>query len=127
MPGQSHAYELLKKFLQISTASLPVETRLEQILHSISEAFQPDRCFLVKAEQIGSGGLFSAVTSGRKALWVVDAASLDKEHVLPEEEHFLVICAAAGVQAAVWPEARPNKVVLDSDGVWGRDLTASCP
>jgi two-component system, NtrC family, sensor histidine kinase HydH len=93
MFGQPHAYELLTKFLQISTASLPVETRLEQILRSISEAFQTDQCLLVKPEQIGSGGFFSRVALEKKALWMGGETSIDREPILPEEERF--VCLAS--------------------------------
>ena len=89
MPGQSHAYDLQRRFLQISTASLPTDTRLDQILHSISEAFQSDRCLLLRPDQIDPDGLFSGVVSEKKALWMEDGTSFRKEKVHPEEESFL--------------------------------------
>jgi two-component system, NtrC family, sensor histidine kinase HydH len=89
MPGQSHAYEVLKRFLQISTASLPADLRLEQILQSISEAFQSTQCLLLKPDQIDRNGLFSPVVLEKKALWVEDGASFGKERILPDERRFL--------------------------------------
>ena len=92
MSGQSHAYKLLKEFLQLSTSSLPIETRLEEILHSISEAFRPDRCLVVRPDQIGPGGFFSRVASEKKDVWMEEETSIRKGKVLPEEERFL--CSA---------------------------------
>ncbi|OGP88892.1 MAG: hypothetical protein A2156_02525 [Deltaproteobacteria bacterium RBG_16_48_10] len=89
MSGQDYAYDLLKKFLQISTVSLPMETKLEQILHSISEAFQPDQCLLLRPDQVNPNGLFLRVVSEKKALCIEDGASFDKEKIFPDEERFL--------------------------------------
>jgi two-component system sensor histidine kinase HydH len=88
MPGQS-AYDLLKRFLQISTVSLPIETKLDRILHSIAESFQSDRCLLLKPDQVRPDGLFSRVVSEKKALWVEDGASFSRANVRPDEEPFL--------------------------------------
>jgi two-component system, NtrC family, sensor histidine kinase HydH len=92
MSGQPHAYNLLKKFLHLSTSSLPIETKLEEILHSISEAFRSDQCFVVRADQIGPGGFFSRVASEKKDVWTEEETSIRKNQVLPEEERFL--CSA---------------------------------
>jgi two-component system, NtrC family, sensor histidine kinase HydH len=92
MSGQPRAYKLLKKFLHLSTSSLPIETRLEEILHSISEVFRPDQCLVVRADQIGPGGFFSRVASEKKDLWMEEETSIRKGQVLPEEERFL--CSA---------------------------------
>jgi two-component system, NtrC family, sensor histidine kinase HydH len=92
MYGQSHAYKLLKEFLHLSTSSLPIETRLEESLHLISEAFRPDQCLVVRADQIGPGGFFSRVASEKKDVWMEEEASIRKGQVLPEEERFL--CSA---------------------------------
>jgi len=89
MSGQSHAYKLLKEFLHLSTSSLPIESRLEEILHSISEAFRPDQCFVVRADQIGPGGFFSRVASEKKDVWMEEGTSIRNGQVLPEEERFL--------------------------------------
>ena len=89
MPGQFHAYDLQRRFLEILTASLPTDTRLDQILHSISETFQSDRSLLLRPDQIDPGGLFSGVVSEKKALWVEDGASFPKENLKPEEASFL--------------------------------------
>jgi signal transduction histidine kinase len=89
MPEQP-ADDLLKRFLQISTSSLPSEAKLDQILHSIAEKFQSDRCLLLKPDQILADGLFSRLVSERKALWVEDGVSFSRTNVRPEEEPFLL-------------------------------------
>ncbi len=92
MSGQPHAYKLLKKFLQISTSSLPIETRLEEILHSISEAFRPDQCLVVRADQIGPVDFSPVWSPKRKTCGWKRRRSIRKGQVLPEEERFL--CSA---------------------------------
>ncbi len=83
------AYDFLKRFLQISTVSLPTETRLDQILHAIAESFQSDRCLFLKPDHVRPDGLFSRVVSEKEALWVEDEASFSGASVHPEEEPFL--------------------------------------
>ncbi len=65
---------------------------LEQILHSISEAFHPDQCLLINPDQIGPNGFFSRMVSEKKDLWVGGEASIDRERILPGEERF--VCPA---------------------------------
>ncbi|HSB05267.1 MAG TPA: ATP-binding protein [Thermodesulfobacteriota bacterium] len=89
MPGQSHAYELLKRFLRISTASLPTAVRLEQTLQAISETFQSAQCLLLRPDQIDRNGLFSPVVLEKRALWIEDGVSFGKERILLDEERFL--------------------------------------
>jgi len=89
MPGQFNAYELLKKAFQISTSTLPTEKRLEEALRSISEAFQADRCFVLRADEIAPGGIFSRLAAQKKDLWMGETASIREEGVLAEEKRFL--------------------------------------
>jgi hypothetical protein len=89
MPGQSNAYELLKKAFQISTSSLPIEKRLEETLRSISEAFQADRCFVVRPEQIAPDGFWARLAAEKKDLWTGEEASAREGRILPEEERLL--------------------------------------
>lgn len=88
MSGQS-AYSLLRRFLEISTVSLPTETKLDQILGSIAESFQSDQCLLLQPDQVHPDGLFSRVVSEKEALWVEDGPSFSKAAVRPEEEPFV--------------------------------------
>jgi two-component system, NtrC family, sensor histidine kinase HydH len=89
MPGQSHAYDLLRRFLQVLTTALPTDNKLDQILLSISEFFQSDRTLLLKPDQIDPDGLFAGVVSEKEALWVEDGASFSRANVRPGEEAFL--------------------------------------
>ena len=89
MPGSLHAYDLLKSIVQLSNASLPADEKLDQMLQSVSGAFQSDRCLFLKPEKIDKDGFLSRVVSGKKPLWVEKGASFQKENVSPQEEELL--------------------------------------
>ncbi len=82
-------YDLLKSILQHSTASFPLQVKLDRILQSVSGAFQPDRCLFLNPEKIGKNGFLSRLVSEKKPLWVEEGVSFQKENVLPEEEDLL--------------------------------------
>jgi hypothetical protein len=89
MPGSLRAYDLLKSIVQLSYASLPADEKLDQMLQSVSGAFQSDRCLFLKPEKIDWDGFFSRVVSVKKPLWVEKGASFQKENVSPQEEELL--------------------------------------
>jgi signal transduction histidine kinase len=82
-------YDLLKSIVQLSTSSAPVKIKQDWMLQSISDAFQLDRCFLLRPEEIIPNGLLSRLASERKTLWVEEGFSFLKENILPEEKDFL--------------------------------------
>ena len=89
MSSLPDTYELLKSILQFSNSSLPLQTKLDRMLQSISEAFRSDRCLLLKPERIGEDGLLSRVASQKKPLWVEEGSYLQEENVLPAERNLL--------------------------------------
>jgi two-component system sensor histidine kinase HydH len=89
MSNPLHPYELLKSIIQLSTSSIPIQVKLDQILQSISGAFQSDRCLFLKPEQIGKSAFFSHLVSEKKPLWVEEDTFFQKENVLSEEEDLL--------------------------------------
>ncbi len=89
MSGPLHTDDLLKSLVQLSSASLPVNVKLDRMLQCISGALQSDRCLLLKPEKIGKNGFLSRVVLEKKPLWVEDGTSFQKENVLLEEEELL--------------------------------------
>ena len=83
------AYDLLKSIIHHSTSSLPIETKLDQMLRSISNAFQSDRCSLLKPDQIDQNGFLSRLALEKKPFWVDEGSSFHKKGVLLEEKDLL--------------------------------------
>ena len=90
MSGHPHAYDLLKSIIHLTTSSLPIEAKLDQMLHSISSAFQSDQCLLLRPDKIAENGFLYRVASGEKALWVEEAWVSGEEKALPGERVFLM-------------------------------------
>jgi signal transduction histidine kinase len=89
MPGPLHPYNFLKSIVHLSSLSIPADVKLDQMLQSISRAFQSDRCLFLKPEKIDKNGFLSRVVSEKKSLWVENGASLQKENVSSVEEELL--------------------------------------
>ena len=89
MPGPLHPYDLLKSIVQLSNSSIPIDGKLDQMLQSISGAFQTDRCLFLKPEKIEKNGFLSRVVSEKRPFWGEDGASFQKENVSSEEEELL--------------------------------------
>ncbi len=89
MSGPLHPYDLLKSILRLSNASIPADVKLDQMLQSLSGAFQSDRCLYLKPEKIDKNGFLSRVVSEKKPLWVENGSSFQKENVSSEEEELL--------------------------------------
>ncbi|MEW6376838.1 MAG: GAF domain-containing protein, partial [Thermodesulfobacteriota bacterium] len=78
-------YDLLKSIILLSTSSLPIESKLDQMVQSISGAFQSERCFLLRPEKINENGFLSRLVSEKRPLWVEEGSSFGREGVLSEE------------------------------------------
>jgi signal transduction histidine kinase len=89
MPGPLYPCDLLKSILQLSNSSIPIDVKLDQMLQSISGAFQSDRCLFLKPEKIEKNGFLSRVVSEKKPFWVEDGSSFPKENVPLEEAELL--------------------------------------
>jgi signal transduction histidine kinase len=84
-----NTYDLLKSIIQLSSSSIPIQAKLDQMLQSISGAFQSNRCLLLKPEKIDKNGFLFRLISEKKPLWVEDGSSFSMENVLSEEEDLL--------------------------------------
>jgi two-component system sensor histidine kinase HydH len=82
-------YDLLKSVVRLSNSSIPIHTKLDQMLQSISETFQADRCLLLSPEKIIKNGFFYRLILDKKPVWVEEGSSFETENVLPEEKNFL--------------------------------------
>jgi two-component system, NtrC family, sensor histidine kinase HydH len=71
-----NAYTVLKSLIHLSTSSLPIEAKLEQIFQSLSAALEADRCFLLGPEEISKNEILSSLVSKKKPLWVDEASPL---------------------------------------------------
>ena len=83
------ACDLLKSVARISNASGPILVKVDQMLRSISTAFQSGRCLFLGPEKIVPNGFLSRLVLEKKPLWVEEGSSFQKENVLPEEEDLL--------------------------------------
>ena len=68
MAAHPDAYDLLKSIIHLSTSSSPSKTKLDGMLQTISDAFQSDRCLLLKPDKIGENGFLSRLASEKKTL-----------------------------------------------------------
>jgi two-component system sensor histidine kinase HydH len=84
-----HPYDLLKSVVHLSNSSIPIHIKLDQMLQSISETFQSDRCLLLRPEKIIKNGFFYRLVLDRKPLWVEEGSSFQNENVLLEEKDLL--------------------------------------
>jgi two-component system, NtrC family, sensor histidine kinase HydH len=82
-------YDLLKSIVQLSTSSAPINVKLDRMLQSISEAFQTDRCLLLRPEKIIENGFLSRLVSEKRPLWVEEGRPFQEENVLLEEKELL--------------------------------------
>ena len=82
-------YDLLRSIAHLSGEPLPLSRKVNQMLQSISKAFQSDRCLFLGPEKIIPNGFLSRLILERKPLWVQERSSFHKENVLPEEEDLL--------------------------------------
>jgi len=89
MSIHSDGYDLLKATIELSTSSLPIETKLERMLQSITDGFQSDRSLHLRPEAILKEGFLYRVAERRKPLWVDEETPFQEERVLAEERDLL--------------------------------------
>jgi two-component system sensor histidine kinase HydH len=89
MAAHPDPYDLLKSIIHLSSSSLPIEAKLDGMLQTLSDAFESDRCLLLKPDKIGKNGFLSHLASEKKPLWVDEGSSFNKEEVLSEEKDLL--------------------------------------
>ncbi len=78
-------YELLKTIIHLSTLSLPIKDKLDQMLQAIRQAFGANQTLLLRREQIAENGLLWRLALERKPFWFEDESSLPVEKVSPKE------------------------------------------
>lgn len=84
------AYHLLKSLVHLSTSSLPLETKLDEMLKSISGNFHSDRCLLLKPDQLKKNGLLTRLAQEGKPLWGEEGMKFDGTNIDPEEKELLL-------------------------------------
>jgi len=89
MPGHPNAYDLLKSIIHLSTSSIPIKAKLDQILQSVSEAFGSDQCLLLRREKIVENGFLSRVASQKEPFWADKESPFSGEGIHPKEKEFL--------------------------------------
>jgi len=89
MTAHPDPYDLLKSIIPLSTSSISIEAKLNGILQTISDAFESNRCFFLRQDQINKNGFLSRIASEKKPLWVDQGSSFNKKEVLSEEEDLL--------------------------------------
>jgi signal transduction histidine kinase len=89
MAAHPDPYDLLKSIIHLSTSSIPIEAKLDGMLQTLSDAFESDRCLLLRPDKIGEKGFLSHLASEKKPLWMGEGSSFNKEEVLSEEEDLL--------------------------------------
>ncbi len=82
-------FELLKKIIHLSTLSLPIKDKLDQMLQAIRQAFGANQTLLLRREQIVENGFLWRLALERKPFWIEDGSSLPKEMVHPKEMELL--------------------------------------
>ncbi len=94
MTAHPDPYDLLKSIIPLSASPIPIEAKLNGMLQTVSDAFESDRCLLLRPDQINKNGFFSRIASEKKPLWVDQESSFNKEEVLAEEKDLLCPCFA---------------------------------
>jgi two-component system sensor histidine kinase HydH len=89
MVAHPDPYDLLKSIIPLSTSSIPIEAKIDGMLQTLSDAFESDRCLLLRPDKIGKNGFLSHLAAEKKPLWVDEESSFNKEEVLPEEKDLL--------------------------------------
>ena len=84
--GGLNIHSLLNTILQISGTSLPLETKIDHMLHSVADTLQAERCLFLHSGKISTNSFLAHVISERKPLWVEDSSSLPREKMTLEEE-----------------------------------------
>jgi two-component system sensor histidine kinase HydH len=86
MSNHPDPFQLLKSIIPLSTSSLPIEEKLDQMIQSISGALGSDRCLFLRPDKVGDHGFLSDLVRNKKSLWVDEGSSFQTERILSEEE-----------------------------------------
>jgi two-component system sensor histidine kinase HydH len=89
MSDHPDAYELLTEIIHLSTTSLPIKDKLDQMLQAVNEAFGADQTLLLRREEIVENGFLWRLASEKKPFWIEEESSLPKEKVHPKEKELL--------------------------------------
>src|SRR4030043_1319742 len=89
MTAHPDPYDLLKSIIALSTSSIPIETKLNGMLRTVSDAFESNRCLLLRLDQINKNGFLSRIASEKKPLWVDQGSFFNKKEDLSEEKDLL--------------------------------------
>jgi two-component system sensor histidine kinase HydH len=89
MSDDPNAYELLKSIINLSTSTIPIKEKLDQMLQFISDAFGSDQCLLLRREQIVENGFLSRLASEKKPFWVDGESSFSGDGIHPREKELL--------------------------------------
>jgi two-component system sensor histidine kinase HydH len=89
MSDHPDAYELLTKIIHLSTTSLPIKDKLDQMLQAINEAFGADQTLLLRREKIVENGFLWRLASENKPFWIKEESSLPQEQVHPREKELV--------------------------------------
>lgn len=89
MSDYADPFELLKKIIHLSTFSLPIKDKLDQMLQAIRQAFGANQTLLLRREQIVENGFLWRLALERKPFWIEDESSLPKEMAHPKESGLL--------------------------------------
>jgi signal transduction histidine kinase len=82
-------YDLLKSFVHLSTSSLPIEEKLDEMLRTISEGFGSARSLFLTPDKIADHGFLSSLAQEKKPLWVDETSPFNHEKVLSKEEELI--------------------------------------
>ena len=89
MAAHPDPYDLLKSIIHLSTSSIPIEAKLDGMLQTLSDAFESDRCLLLRPDKINENGFLFRLASENKPLWVEEVSSFNNKEFLSEEEYLL--------------------------------------
>jgi len=89
MFDQSDGYGLLTKIIHLSTSSLPIKDKLDQMLQAIQDSFGADQTLLLRREKIVENGLLSRLALEKKPFWFDEESSFPEERVHPAEKDLL--------------------------------------
>ncbi len=88
MPKRNDAYELLKKMIHLSTSSLPLDEKLNQMGQAIEAAFRAERTLFLSQDRMAEESLLGRWASERKPFWIEEGSPLLQEKVLVTEKDF---------------------------------------
>jgi two-component system sensor histidine kinase HydH len=89
MSDHPDAYDLLKSIIHLSASSIPIKDKLDQMLQSISDAFESDQCLLLRREKIPEDGFLFRRALRQEPFWVDEESPFSEEGIHPKEKELL--------------------------------------